>query len=204
MTLHPSLPRLVAALALCLAAACTTITKVGPGQASVKDLTFTLDAGWNRFESGMLVLFQAPGATEIWTREGFSLDVLAFYAGIGDGEEIGRALPRSTKKMPVFRAKMAPQEILEAFEAVVTQDGSSFQLGKLEPAKFGGWDGFRYEYTLKRKGDSLQFNGVGYGAVANGKLYLMSYSAPRTYYYGKLLPGVEAVAKTASIGSPRR
>lgn len=204
--MRPRLPfrRLAAALALCLLAACTTVTKVGPGNASVKDLSFKLDDGWNRFESAALVLFQAPGATEIWTREGFSLDVLAFYAGIGDGEEIGRALPRTTKKMPVFRAKMAPQEILEAFETVITQDGSSFTLGKLEPARFGGWDGFRYEYTLKRKGDSLLFNGVGWGAVAQGKLYLMSYSAPRTYYFAKLLPGIEAAAKTASIGAPRR
>ena len=55
------------------------------------------------------------------------------------------------------------------------------QILPVEPARFGGWNGFHYEYTLKRKGDSLLFNGVGWGAVANGKLYLMSYSAPRTY-----------------------
>jgi hypothetical protein len=188
-----------AALLLLLLSACTTVTKVGPGSVTVKDMQIALDGPWNRFESSALVLFQAPGATEIWTREGFTLDVLAFYVGIADGEAIGTSLPRTQKKMPQFRLKMAPHEIIEAFETVVTQDGSFFKLAKLEPARFGGGDGFRFEYELKRKGDSLLFNGVGYGTVANKKLYLMAYSAPRSYYFAKLLPGLEAAARSASI-----
>lgn len=192
---------LLAALLLVLASltACTTITKVGPGQVTVKDLSMKLEGPWNKFDSSALVLFQAPGATEIWTREGFTLDVLAFYCGIKDGEPIGTSLPRTTKKMPVFRQKMAPHEIVEAFETVVTQDGSSFKVGKLEPVRFAGGDGFRFEYELRRKGDSLLFNGVGYATVANRQLYLMAYSAPRTYYFQKLVPGLESAVRTASI-----
>lgn len=190
---------LLALLLLLALPACTTIVKVGPGQTMVKDMAVTLDTGWNRFESGALVLYQAPGATEIWTREGLTLDVLAFYVGIADAEPIGTSLPRTQKKMPIFRSKMAPHELVEAFETVVTQDGSVFTAGKLEPARFGGGEGFRFEYTLKRKGDSLLFNGVGYGTIANNKLYLMAYSAPRTYYFPRLLPGLEAVARSASI-----
>lgn len=189
----------LAALLLLLLTACTTVTKVGPGSVTVKDMQIALDGPWNRFESSALVLYQAPGATEIWTREGFTLDVLAFYVGIADGEAIGMALPRTQKKMPQFRLKMAPHEIVEAFETVVTQDGSFFKLGKLEPARFAGGEGFRFEYELKRKGDSLLFNGVGYGTVANRKLYLVAYSAPRTYYFPKLLPGLEAAVRSASL-----
>lgn len=187
------------ALSLLALAGCTSIAKIGPGTVAVKDMSISLDGAWNKFESSALVLFQAPGATEIWTREGFTLDVLAFYVGIADGEFMGQSLPRSQKKMPQFRVRMAPHEIVEAFETVVTQDGSSFKLGRLEPVRFGGGDGFRFEYTLKRKGDSLLFNGVGYGTVANQKLYLMAYSAPRTYFFPKLLPGLEVVARSASI-----
>ncbi len=190
---------LVAALALAVLAGCTSITKVGPGQVTVKDMTLTLEGPWNKFESSALVLFQAPGATEIWTREGFTLDVLAFYVGIGDGETIGQSLPRTTKKMPVFRLKMAPHEIVEAFETVVTQDGSSLKVAKIEPARFAGGDGFRFEYELKRKGDSLLFNGVGFATVANKKLYLMAYSAPRSHFFPKLVPGLEAAARSATI-----
>jgi hypothetical protein len=185
---------------LALLAACISMSKVGPGAVTVKDLTFTLDGPWNKLEGGAQIVFpRAPGATEIWTREGFALDVLAFYAGIAENEAIGAALTRSTKKMPVYRAKMAPHEVVEAFETAVTQDGSVFTMGKLEPARFGGGDGFRFEYTLRRKADSLLFNGVGYGTVANRKLYLMTFSAPRTHYFPKLLPGAEAAARSASI-----
>ncbi|MEW6687462.1 MAG: hypothetical protein AB1452_00090 [Pseudomonadota bacterium] len=187
------------ALLLLLLSACTTVTKVGPGSVTVKDMQIALDGPWNRFESSALVLFQAPGATEIWTREGFTLDVLAFYFGIADGETIGMALPRTQKKMPQFRLRMTPHEIVEAFETVVTQDGSLFKLARLEPARFAGGEGFRFEYELKRKGDSLLFNGVGYGTVANQKLYLMAYSAPRTYYFPKLLPALEAAVRSATI-----
>lgn len=190
---------LLVAVLLVALSGCTTISKIGPGPVAVKDLSFNLDGPWNKFESGALILFQAPGATEIWTREGFTLDVLAFYAGISENEPIGTSLPRTQKKMPVFRLKMAPHEIVEAFETVITQDGSTFTAGKLEPARFGGGEGFRFEYTLKRKGDSLLFNGVGYATIANRKLYLMAYSAPRTYYFPKLLPGIESVARSSSI-----
>ena len=185
------------ALLLATLAACISIEKIGPGQATVKDMSFALEGPWNKFESGMLA--RAPGATQIWTREGFALDILAFYAGIGDGEAVGQALQRTTKKMPLFRLKMAPHEIIEAFETNVTQDGSIFKLGKLEPARFAGGDGFRFEYELRRKTDSLVFNGVGYATVANRKLYLMTYSAPRSHYYGALLPGFEAAARSANV-----
>jgi hypothetical protein len=190
---------LFAALALAMLAGCTTVVKVGPGQVTVKDMTLTLEGPWNKFESSALVLFQAPGATEIWTREGFTLDVLAFYFGIGDGETIGQALPRRTTKMPVFRLKMAPHEIVEAFETVVTQDGSILKVVKIEPARFAGGDGFRFEHELKRKGDSLLFNGTGFATVANKKLYLMAYSAPRTHYFPTLVPGLEAAARSATL-----
>lgn len=185
---------------LALLASCISMSKVGPGAVAVKDLAFTLEGPWNKLDGGVQIVFpRAPGATEIWTREGFALDVLAFYAGIAENEPIGTALARSQKKMPVYRAKMAPHEIVEAFETVVTQDGSVFTLGKLEPARFGGGEGFRFEYTLRRKQDSLVFSGLGYGTIANRRLYLMTFDAPRTHYFSKLLPGIEAVARSSSI-----
>ena len=73
-----TLRTLLAVVALALAAGCTSISKIGPGQVTIKDMTLTLEGPWNKFESSALVLYQAPGATEIWTREGFTLDVLAF------------------------------------------------------------------------------------------------------------------------------
>lgn len=195
MTPRRSLP-LFAFAAL---AACTTITRIGPGPITVKDLTVSLDGAWNRFDSSALVLYHAPGATEIWTREGFTLDQLAFYAGIGEGETVGWALPQSRKKLPPFRASMTPHEIVELYETLVTQDGSAFKAGRLEPTAFAGGDGFRFEFELRRKGDSLALHGTGYGAILGKRLYLMTFTAPRTYFYPKLVPEVDAIARSARL-----
>lgn len=195
--------------------ACTILTKIGPGQITVKDLTLSLDGSWNRLESAALLLsLQGPwtlfassaqmmshgiGATEIWTREGFTLDQLAFYAGIGEGETVGSPLPRSGKKLPPFRLSMTPHEIVELYETLVTQDGSAFKADKLEPTTFAGGDGFRFEFELRRKADSLALRGIGYGAILGKRLYLMSFTAPQTYYFPKLAPEVDAIARSARL-----
>jgi hypothetical protein len=191
--------RVLLVFVLAVLSGCTTISKVGPGQISVKDLTLHVEGPWNRFESSALVLYHAPGATEIWTREGFTLDQLAFYAGIGEGETMGSALPQNRTKLPAFHASMTPHEIVELYETLVTQDGSAFKARKLEPAAFAGGDGFRFEFELRRKGDSLALQGVGYGAILGKRLYLMTFTAPQTYFYPKLAPEVEALARSARL-----
>ena len=47
---------LLAAVLLLALTACTTITKVGPGQVTVKDMSMTLEGPWNKFDSSALVL----------------------------------------------------------------------------------------------------------------------------------------------------
>jgi hypothetical protein len=177
------------------------MVRVGPGPVTIRDaFTVKLDSAWNRFDAAGATLFAAPGATEVWTAEGMTLDVLAFYIGIGEGETLGRVLqPGSGRKLPPFRARMSPHEIIELYENLVSQDGSAFRLGRLTPARFAGVEGFRFEHALTRKRDSLALDGVGYGAVVGGKLYLMAWSAPRSHYFGRLLPRFEAVASSASI-----
>jgi hypothetical protein len=194
-------PHIAAPLAALLLASCFAMVKVGPGPVAIGDgFSVKLDSAWNRFEAAGTTVFAAPGATEVWTAEGMTLDVLAFYIGIREGETLGRALQAgSGRKLPTFRAKMTPHEIVELYENLVTQDGSAFRLGRLAPARFGGVEGFRFEHSLTRKRDSLPLEGVGYGAVVNGRLYLIAYSAPKTHYFAKLLPRVEAVAASASI-----
>lgn len=193
--------RLLAPLSALLLASCFAMVKVGPGPVTIKDaFSVKLDGAWNRFEAAGATVFAAPGATEVWTAEGMTLDVLAFYIGIGEGETLGRVVQQgSGKKLPPFRAKMSPHEIVELYENLVTQDGSAFKLGRLAPLRFGGAEGFRFEHVLTRKRDSLTLDGVGYGAVVGGRLYLMTYSAPKTHYFAKLLPRIEQVAGSAQI-----
>jgi hypothetical protein len=108
-------------------------------------------------------------------------------------------LARDSKPLPQFRATMTPHEIAELYELLVTQDGSAFRLERLAPQRFGGAEGFRFEFSLTRKRDNLALSGVAYGAVVGQRLTLMAFAAPRMHYFAKLLPRVEAIAATAQI-----
>jgi hypothetical protein len=178
-------------LLLLLLAGCSTMERLESGRYTIKDeLTVTADARWNRLEGGR------DGA-EVWTADGTPLDVLAFYVGVAEGETLGAA---PSDYAPRFRTTMSPHDIVELYEALVTQEGSEFRLERLGPAAFGGRPGFVFEHTtVMRDGPAL--GGIAYGTVAGGRLYLLSYTAPTRYFFEKNLDQVRAIAASAQITS---
>jgi hypothetical protein len=177
------------------------MVKVEPGQVTVKEaLSLNTAHAWNRFELGQQYLSVAPGAAEVWTQDGITLDALAFFVGVAQGETLGRAI--AGKKLPAFRSTMTPGEIVELYEQMVTQDGSAFALKRVAPGRFGEQPGFRFEHTITRKSDSVLLKGVGQGAVVKGKLYLVVFTAPSIYYYDRHLPQVEPLIASARIRAP--
>ena len=187
----------LAAAALAALAGCAQIVKVEPGQVTVKEaLRLSTTSAWNRFEL-QFPLSVAPGASEVWTQDGVTLDALAFFVGIAQGETLGRAI--GGKKLPQFRSTLTPGEIVELYEQMVTQDGSAFALKRIAPGRFGGQPGFRFEYTITRKSDGVLLKGVAQGAMVKDKLYLAAFTAPSIYYYDRHLPQVEPLLATAEI-----
>ena len=65
--------------------------------------------------------------------------------------------------------------------------------------EFVGARGFRIEYSMVRKLDEVRLRGVAFGAVRNGELFLINYSAPRLAFYPKHAAGVEALARSAKV-----
>ncbi|MEW5892665.1 MAG: hypothetical protein AB1697_05970 [Pseudomonadota bacterium] len=184
---------LVLGLSLLLTA-CASVSKVGPGEVSVKDqLSARLDSAWNK------VALPNNGKSEFWTTDGVTLDSLVFYVGIAEGEPLAEQAGRQDKQQARFRANMPAHEVVELYGSVISEGGNSFKLDRLAPAVFLGGDGFRFEYTLLRKGDEVELKGVAYGAVRNGKLYLMTFQAPRLHYFKKHLGRVEAVAASLKL-----
>jgi hypothetical protein len=97
----------LAAAALCALTGCAQMVKVEPGQVTVKEtLKLTTTSAWNRFELQQFPLSVAPGASEVWTQDGITLDALAFFVGVAQGETLGRAI--TSKKLPQFRSTMTP------------------------------------------------------------------------------------------------
>lgn len=178
-----------------LLAACATVAtkKVDSGDNTVGDrLQVKIEGPWNEITApGM-------GPAHIWTMEGLPVDQLRIYSGLKDGEVIHDE--RNTKlKSFSFRSTMQPDELVSMFEGMLTRDGSTFQLTKVEPAAFGGGKGVRFEYAMVTKEDSLPLTGVGFATVNNGELFALLYNAPRLGFFPRHQARVEQIARSAKI-----
>jgi hypothetical protein len=181
-------------LFLLLLAGCATPATFDPGPVTIQERLVVDSTGWNRFAD------KAPATTEFWTIDGIALDRLRFFVGVGDGETLAK--PLGKRPLPAFRAAMSPHEIVELYEAFTTEDASSFSVTRLAPAAFLGSEGFRFEFDLTRRLDQLALRGVGYGAVVDGRLYLVIYSAPAMHYFARHLPAAEAAVASARLRNP--
>lgn len=187
--------RLAALAVAVLLSGCAAVSHVATGDAVVGErLTLKLDTAWNQFNQGMTT--SAP----TWTVEGITVDALQFYVAVKDGAPLTKVNgPDNGKKPLTFRSSMQPQDVVSLYEALLTRDGSSFTLEKLEPTQFAGGPGFRFEYTLVRKADDVPMRGMAVGAVRNGELFVIQYSAPRLVFFPRYQTRVEALIRSASI-----
>lgn len=178
-----------------LLAACGSVLKVAQGEVVIKDrLGVKAEHAWNQFERGV------DDGTTTWTNEGVTVDSLKFYVGIKDGAVIAPLPPQAKGVQPLtFRASMQAQQIVALYESMLTLDGSSFTLDKLEPTEFLGQKGFRFEYTLNRKADEVPMRGLAVGAVHKGELFLVHYTAPRLVFFQRYQGRVEAIVRSAQL-----
>ena len=185
---------LVIVLVLAALAGCATVsTKVETGDTVVGErLQVTIDGSWNH------ITLPNAGPAQIWTMEGLPVDQLRIYSGVKDGEVIHDTRNSNLKSFS-FRSNMQPDEIVSMFEGMLTRDGSTFSLVKLEPASFGGGKGMRFEYAMITKEDNLPLSGVGFATVHNGELFAMLYQAPRLAFFARHQARVEQIARSAKI-----
>ncbi len=182
---------LIATLAL-VVSACSHVAIVDHGDAVVGErLVMKVDNPWNRFEG------PAAGPIPTWTRDGFSVDSLQFFVGVKNGEPLA---PRNDKQTPrTFASGMRPHEVVSLFESLYTRDGSTFTLQRLAPERFLHTDGFRFEFASVRKFDEVILAGVGWGAILDGQLTAMVYTAPRLYFFDRHLHDVENLTRSALL-----
>lgn len=185
---------LLIVLALSLAA-CASVKKVESGDRAVGDrMSINIQGNWNHLD------FPGIKPAEIWTMEGVTIDEFLIYSGIKDGQAMHPEGGGSgQKKNFVFRSNMQVEAVVSLFEGVLTRDGSTFKLTKLEPYPFGGRKGYRFEYERIRKFDNVQQSGVGFGAIDKGELFALIYQAPRLTFFPRHRERVEMIAKSVTI-----
>jgi len=186
---------LAMAAAALLAAGCAQISHVATGEVTLKErLTVTVDQGWNQFEGGI------GDGTPTWTQDGVTVDALRFYVALKDGALIAPTPSEPKGQKPLaFKSGMGANEVVGLFEGLYSRGGSTFTLDKVEPAPFGGHPGFRFEFSSIRKGDDVRLRGIGWGAVRNGELFAVTYTAPRMAFFERHLGNAEAIAKSARM-----
>jgi hypothetical protein len=187
-------PALVLVLALA-GCAVPSVSKVDTGETLVGErLALQVETPWNKFAGGL------DDSIPTWTIEGITVDALRFFVGIKDGALIAPTPANRKGVEPLtFKAAMQPAEIVALYQSLLTRDGSSFTLDRIEVTDFVGTRGFRFDYSLVRKLDDVRLRGVAWAAVVNGELFVIQYSAPRLAFFPKHVAQVEAIARSARV-----
>ncbi len=158
-------------------------------------LTVTPSVDWNR-------LGARPGRNaESWTLDGLSLNDLTFYGGIQNNKTLFREVDKKNRPLPRFSSTMLLPDIAALFESSYRIAGSTslFSIDSMDPAKFGGHEGFKFTYSFTVQDEEVERKGVAYGAIVGGKLYVATYEAPKIHYFAKHLPAFEALAAASKI-----
>jgi len=186
-------------LALLLSApalAGNTLVPAGTPVAVAKSaLTVTPPGEWNR-------LGAHPGRhAETWTLDGDTLNDLTFYGGILAGQPIIREVSRKSRPLPRFAATMLLTDVPVLFEQSyrIALDTALMEVGKVEPASFAGRKGVHFSYRFTRPDEDVRRLGEGYAAIADGRLYMMTFEAPAIHYFDDGIAAARAIAASATL-----
>lgn len=161
-------------------------------------MTVTPPRPWNRVPRG----FYDISEEENWTLNGPILDSIGFIAALKDGKAIVRQRRKEDRQVPVFRSNMTPPEIVSMIESLYRIRGGAaeFAMTGLKPATFLGRQGYQLDYDYLDQNE-IKRRGRSYGAVIDGRLYLMLLDATRMHYFEHALPDFEAMARGAVLRS---
>ncbi|SMP60423.1 hypothetical protein SAMN06296065_10386 [Novosphingobium panipatense] len=102
--------------------------------------------------------------------------------------------------MPKFTSSTLLIEIPELLEGTYRthKQIGAFRLLTTEPAKFLGQDGvsFTYEYV---DADLLTRRGEARAAIIAGKLYMITFDAPRLHYFDRSISDFRALVSSARL-----
>ncbi len=158
-------------------------------------LTVTPSVEWNK-------LGARPGRnSETWTFDGDALNDLTFYGGIEPEQTLFREVSKRTKPLPRVKATMLVTDIPTLVENSyrIALDTPLFTVDGMEPMAFAGQPGIRFTYSFTRPNEDLPRKGEGRAAMIDGKLYLITFEAPRLHYFDAGVAAFRQVADSAKL-----
>lgn len=184
-------------------AGCASMGKVDGDQVVNDRLVVQLPSAWNKVKDPWDV-----DPYDTWTQEGVPLDQLRLWGGIASGMPLMNRPPNTSRapdardiRVPTFRTGMTPEQVVTLFEQFYATHGT-VRMTRVEPDRFAGQPGVRFEFTVARRIDDVVLQGVGWAAARDDALYAATFVAPRLSFFARLRPMAEAVVKTARIKAP--
>lgn len=169
-------------LILAPAALANSLVKPGPVSPIAKSTISASTAGeWNK-------LSYRPGKRiEIWTLDGPQLNQVVFFGGVTDGEPLFKEANAKRAPLPKVSANMLITDIPALLESTyrARRDVSRMTIETQEPAVLNGASGIRFSYNFVRDEDDVDRQGKAFGAMKNGKLFLVVYEAPALHFFAR-------------------
>lgn len=157
-------------------------------------LTVTPSRDWNQLGA------RIGKKTETWTLDGAVLNDVTFFGGIEPGNPLVRERNKKREPLPKFTRTTLLAEVPELLERTYRayKHSGSFQVTAVDPIRFLDSDAvlFSFEFTDE---DQLTRRGEARAAIINGKLYMMTFEAPRLNYFGKLIADFRQLADSAAL-----
>jgi hypothetical protein len=137
---------------------------------------------------------------ETWTLDGEQLNDVTFYGAIAPGNALVKERSKKKEPLPKVSKDMLLVEIPELLEGTYRayKQISIFTLTSTTPVKFLSENGvqFTYEYV---DADNLTRMGEAHAALVKGKLYMVTFDAPRLHYFADGVEAYRALIGTAAL-----
>ena len=159
-----------------------------------KTLSATPPRDWNR-------LTISPGKNvETWTLDGEQLNDVTFYAGIAAGKPLIRERDRKRRPLPKFTNETLLVEVPELLEKTyrISKEIGTFTVTGSAPERFLGRDGIRFTYEYADV-DNLSRKGEARATLVNGALYMVTFDAPRLYYFDRSITDYHALVEATKL-----
>ncbi len=187
-----------AAIAISIVAAEASAHKLREAGAAVEvadsNVLVTPTRDWNRV-SGRI-----GKNVETWTLDGTQLNDVTFFAGIAVGNPLVKERSKKHEPLPKFTKDTLLIEIPELLEGTYRpyKRLATFEIRNVEPTEFLGHDGILFAYRYSDR-DGLTKLGEASASIIGGKLYMITYDAPRIYYFERSLEDFRTLLRSARL-----
>ncbi|MCB2072393.1 MAG: hypothetical protein KDE49_01650 [Novosphingobium sp.] len=139
--------------------------------------------------------------SEVWTRDGVSLNQIYFVAALAPGETLFKDVAKKDRPLPKLGGSLQLTDIPDFFESSIriSLNTSVFELTGIEPATFAGRPGVKFTFEYAVEGTALRQRGMAAGTLVGDALYLIAYTAPSVFYYDRDLAEAEAIIASAAM-----